>query len=149
MKKKITAIIITVVVTVIISIGGAYAATSYAISASKIGYTDNSSLGATNVQAAIDGTCSKVNSRLTSIEKHSVRAVTSQLSGTCATVTHNLNLSNYYPLVSLGSQQSHAYVIYNISSVTANSFKVCVGTIDNFTLTTPTDGWSINLVWTY
>ena len=60
MRKTITAIIITAVITGIISIGGAYAATNYAISASKIGYTDNSSLGATDVQAAIDGTCTKL-----------------------------------------------------------------------------------------
>ena len=60
MKKTITVIIITAVITGIICIGGAYAATSYAISASKIGYTDNSSLGATDVQAAIDGTCTKL-----------------------------------------------------------------------------------------
>ena len=60
MRKSITAIIITAVITGIISIGGAYAATNYAISASKIGYTDNSSLGATDVQAAIDGTCTKL-----------------------------------------------------------------------------------------
>ena len=60
MKKTITVIIITAVITGIICIGGAYAATNYAISASKIGYTDNSSLGATDVQAAIDGTCTKL-----------------------------------------------------------------------------------------
>lgn len=68
MKKTILIIIITATITGIISIGCTYAATTYAISASKVGYSDNSSLGAANVQAAIDGTCSKVNSRLSSIE---------------------------------------------------------------------------------
>ena len=60
MKKAIVIMSVIVTIGCIISIGGAYAATSYAISASKIGYTDNSSLGATDVQAAIDGTCTKL-----------------------------------------------------------------------------------------
>ena len=46
-----------------------YAATTYAISSSNVEYKDNSSLGVTNVQAAIDGTCSKIDTRLSSIEK--------------------------------------------------------------------------------
>ena len=46
---------------------GAYAATII-ISADKVGYTDNSSLGATNVQAAIDGTCTKFNTQLTNLK---------------------------------------------------------------------------------
>ena len=45
------------------------AATNYAISASKIGYTDNSSIGADNVQAAIDGTCTKFSNQLTELKK--------------------------------------------------------------------------------
>ena len=45
---------------------GTYAATNYVISANNIGYSDNSNLGAGNVQAAIDGTCSKVNEVLKS-----------------------------------------------------------------------------------
>ena len=69
MKKTITVIIITAVITGIICIGGAYAATSYAISASKIGYTDNSSLGATDVQAAIDGTCTNFSKKLDELKK--------------------------------------------------------------------------------
>ncbi|MBO5414177.1 MAG: hypothetical protein J6A17_00970 [Bacilli bacterium] len=47
---------------------GAYAATSYAIDSSKIGYKDNSNLGVDNVQAAIDGTCSNINTKLSGIE---------------------------------------------------------------------------------
>ena len=70
MKKTIIIIIITAVITGVISIGCTYAATSYAISANKIGYLDNSSLGADNVQAAIDGTCTKVDTRLGSLEKN-------------------------------------------------------------------------------
>ena len=47
---------------------GTYAATTYAINAAKIGYSDNSDLGATNVQAAVDGTCVKFNNQLTSLK---------------------------------------------------------------------------------
>ena len=67
MKKTIVIIIVNIMIAVIISIGGVYAATTYAISASKIGYTDNSSLGADNVQAAIDGTCTKFSTKLNNI----------------------------------------------------------------------------------
>lgn len=67
MKKTIVIIIVNIMIAVIISIGGVYAATTYAISASKIGYTDNSSLGADNVQAAIDGTCSQFSTKLNNI----------------------------------------------------------------------------------
>lgn len=49
---------------------GAHAAT--VISANRISYTDNSSLGATDVQAAIDGTCTKVDTRLGSLEKNNL-----------------------------------------------------------------------------
>ena len=47
---------------------GTYAATTYAINAAKIGYSDNSDLGATNVQAAVDGTCVKFNNQLTRLK---------------------------------------------------------------------------------
>ena len=56
------------IVTCIISISGSYAATNYAISATKIGYSDNSNLGADNVQAAIDGTCTKFSNQLTNLK---------------------------------------------------------------------------------
>ena len=46
---------------------GTYAAT--VISANKISYTDNFSLGADNVQAAIDGTCTKFSNQLTELKK--------------------------------------------------------------------------------
>ena len=44
------------------------ATTNYAISAIKIGYSDNSNLEADNVQAAIDGTCTKFSSQLTNLK---------------------------------------------------------------------------------
>lgn len=64
MKKAIVIMSVIVTVGCIISIGGAYAATNYAISANKIGYSDNANLGADNVQAAIDGTCTKFSTKL-------------------------------------------------------------------------------------
>ena len=76
MKKSLKVSILTAVITCIISISGSYAATNYAISATKIGYSDNSNLGADNVQAAIDGTCSKVDTRLGNIEKSKQNTLT-------------------------------------------------------------------------
>ena len=75
MKKTIVIISIIVVIGCVISIGGAYAATSYAISASKIGYTDNSSLGVTDVQAAIDGTCTKFSNQLTNLSTNIISKI--------------------------------------------------------------------------
>ena len=69
MKKAIVIMSVIVTIGCIISIGGAYAATSYAISATKIGYSDNSNLGVDNVQAAIDGTCSRIDNRLSNLEQ--------------------------------------------------------------------------------
>lgn len=69
MKKTIITIIFTAMITGIISIYGAYAATTYAISSTKIGYSDNSNLGVDNVQAAIDGTCTKFSNQLISLKK--------------------------------------------------------------------------------
>ena len=68
MKKTIMIIIVTAMITGTISIYGAYAATTYAVSATKISYSDNSNLGADNVQAAIDGTCTKFSSQLTNLK---------------------------------------------------------------------------------
>ena len=64
MKKAIVIMSVIVTIGCIISIGGAYAATNYAINAERIGYTDNSNLGVDNVQAAIDGTCTKFSEQL-------------------------------------------------------------------------------------
>ena len=59
-KKIIVTLIIGLIIGLSLSGLGTYAATSYAINASSIGYTDNSSLGVNNVQAAVDGTCTKL-----------------------------------------------------------------------------------------
>ncbi len=68
MKKMIVLVLAIVSIGCIISISGAYAATSYAISAIKISYSDNSNLGVDNVQAAVDGTCVKFTNQLTSLK---------------------------------------------------------------------------------
>ena len=49
MKKAIVIMSVIVTIGCIISIGGAYAATNYAISATNIGYSDNSNLKVDNV----------------------------------------------------------------------------------------------------
>ena len=56
----------------IIAIKGSYAATNYAISSSNVEYKDNSDLGVTTVQAAIDGTCTKMDERLSNLESTSL-----------------------------------------------------------------------------
>ena len=53
----------------LISATSSYATTNYVINASKVAYLDNSNLGVDNVQAAIDGTCSKIDYRLNSLEQ--------------------------------------------------------------------------------
>ena len=76
MKKEIRFTVGRLLLIVLIMLGfnilSSSAATSYAISASKIGYTDNSSIGADNVQAAIDGTCTKFSNQLTNLSTNIV-----------------------------------------------------------------------------
>ena len=114
MKKTIIIIIITAVITGVISIGCTYAATSYAISASKVGYLDNSSIGVDNVQAAIDGTCTKVDTRLSSLEKNKQNNITT----TSSTITKNISgtfsgCSNIYKYGNI--------VMYNCAFVPSSS----------------------------
>ena len=75
MKKAIVIISVIVTIGCIISIGGAYAATNYAISAINIGYSDNSNLKVDNVQAAIDGTCTKFNTQLTNLKTNIIDTI--------------------------------------------------------------------------
>ncbi len=76
MNRKI---IITLVIGLIMGLSlsgiGMYAATTYAISANRIGYSDNSSLGVDNVQAAIDGTCTKFNTQLTNLKTNIIDTI--------------------------------------------------------------------------
>ena len=62
--KKVIKIIMLLLGISFVAATSYYAATNYAINASKIGYTDNSNLGANDVQAAIDGTCTKFSAKL-------------------------------------------------------------------------------------
>ena len=68
MKKEIRLTVGKLLFIVLIMLGfnifSSSAATSYIISANNIEYTDNSSIGADNVQAAIDGTCTKFSTKL-------------------------------------------------------------------------------------
>ena len=66
--EKIKYFILGLIASAILFGSGVYAATTYAINSSNVEYKDNSSLGVTNVQAAIDGTCTKFNTQLTSLK---------------------------------------------------------------------------------
>ena len=67
--RKITKFILVLLIISIVSAVSSYAATNYAISATKISYSDNSNLGVDNVQAAIDGTCTKFSNQLVNLKK--------------------------------------------------------------------------------
>ena len=67
-RKIILILIVGFIMGLSLSGIGTYAATTYAISATKISYSDNSNLGVDNVQAAIDGTCTKFSSQLTNLK---------------------------------------------------------------------------------
>lgn len=68
-KKTVIVLMIGLIIGLSLSGIGTYAATSYAIGASKVEYTDNSNLGVDNVQAALDGTCTKFTDQLKDIKK--------------------------------------------------------------------------------
>ena len=72
MKKKdiIFILVVGIVIGSVFAGYGAYAATSYALSSDNVEYKDNSGLGVTNVQAAIDGTCTKIDNRLDTLESN-------------------------------------------------------------------------------
>lgn len=75
-KLTVGKLIFILLIMMVINILSSQAATNYAISANNISYSDNSNLGATNVQAAVDGTCSKVDTRLGNIEKSKQNTLT-------------------------------------------------------------------------
>ena len=70
MKKirKNIKMIIGIILGVIISGVTSYAVAATLINSKDVVYQDNMSIGATNVQNAIDGTCSKIDTRLSTIE---------------------------------------------------------------------------------
>lgn len=121
MKKAIIIISIIVMFGCVISISGSYAATTYAISANKIAYSDNSSLGADNVQAAVDGTCSKVNTILNSKLDKKFQELTIPTPSIDTSdgykLTYNIDLSNYteiIPTIYVSSFWRYSQTIYPI-----------------------------------
>lgn len=67
-KYKVIILILGIVLGGFIASYSTYAATTHAINSSNVKYTDNHSLGATDVQSAIDKTCSNIDNRLSIIE---------------------------------------------------------------------------------
>lgn len=67
-KLNIKNILMLIFIISVFAAASSYAATTYAIKSEDIQYTDNSNLGVANVQAAIDGTCTKFNNQLTTLE---------------------------------------------------------------------------------
>lgn len=89
--NKITKIVIFLLITSIVSATSSYTATNYAISANSVGYSDNSNLGADNVQAAIDGTCTKFSTQLTEMRKSMYPVGSIYISTTLSTPTQVAN----------------------------------------------------------
>lgn len=69
-KLNIKNIVMLVFIMCVFAAASSYAATTYAIKSEDIQYADNSKLGVANVQAAIDGTCTKFNNQLTTLESN-------------------------------------------------------------------------------
>ena len=61
-------IIIVFILGAIVSVTSSYAIAETLIKSADVSYVDNSKLGATNVQAAIDGTCTKFSNDLTDLK---------------------------------------------------------------------------------
>ncbi len=61
-------ILIASVVTILISVSSCYVLAETLINSKDVVYEDNSNLAADNVQDAIDGTCTKIDTRLSGIE---------------------------------------------------------------------------------
>ena len=113
-KRTIIILIMGVIVGLCISGVGTYAVTTYAISSNKISYTDNSSLGVDNVQAAIDGTCANIDTRLGDLENVSEKHL----------MTYATN--QYYSMNGINGTHNYWYqigrlVIVNISVKVLNS----------------------------
>lgn len=121
MKKSLRITLIIATITSVISISGSYAATTYAINASNIGYTDNSSLGADNVQAAIDGTCSKVSTVLASkLDKNLIEITLptpTKDTSSDYSLTYNIDLSEYTEIVPI-------IYVSNFWAYSANSYQI-------------------------
>ena len=67
-RKTYFLILISFILGIIISITSSYAIAETLIKSADVSYVDNSNLKATNVQAAIDGTCTKFSNDLTDLK---------------------------------------------------------------------------------
>ena len=120
-KKTIILLIIGLIMGLLLSGIETYAATSYAISANKISYSDNSNLGVTDVQAAIDGTCSKVNEVLKSKLNKNLTEITlptpTKDTSSAYSLTYNIDLSEYTEIVPI-------IYVSNFWAYSANSYQI-------------------------
>ena len=66
-KKTYFLIFISFILGIVISIASSYAIAETLIKSADVSYVDNAKLGATNVQAAIDGTCTKFSNDLATL----------------------------------------------------------------------------------
>ncbi len=130
MNKIVKMVILIAIITCIISIGGAYAATNYAISANKISYSDNSNLGVDNVQAAIDGTCSRAATVLDSklnktLIELALPTPTKSTTSNDYILTYNIDLSGYTEIVPI-------IYVSNFWAYSANSYEIPPTSTGNF-----------------
>ena len=86
MKTNIK-IIIGVAIGILISVASCYVLAETLINSKDVVYEDNSNLAAENVQDAIDGTCSKIDTRLSGIEDnlYTIKNITGHKSSTSST----------------------------------------------------------------
>ena len=94
MKTNIK-IIIGVAIGILISIVSCYALAENLINSKDVVYEDNSNLVADNVQDAIDGTCSKIDTRLSDIEDNLYK-VKDISASTTITATTDLSYTGLY-----------------------------------------------------
>ena len=120
-RKTIIILIIGIIMGLSLSGLGTYAATNYVISANNIGYSDNSNLGAGNVQAAIDGTCSKVSTVLASKLNRNLIEITlptpTKNTSSDYSLTYNIDLSEYIEIVPI-------IYVSNFWAYSANSYQI-------------------------
>lgn len=111
---------------------------------------NNLDYGIKNVTAASGQTCDNVDGRIKEIETHGYRyAKATVYEADIARVTHNLNLSDYKPIVTLAPNDNHAYIIYNVINVTPNYFDIRVENIEGFVFSVPSVGYQVNIFWRY
>lgn len=115
--KKSFKIVIPFICGMIVSGIGVFAATTYAISSNKVSYTDNSGLGASNVQAAIDGTCTSFNEKLTSSHTPVL------LSTTQTYANETSGTANY---ISIPTMNDYQMLVYRAVIANLSEFIVCV-----------------------